>query len=57
MSARRQARQDKELEQMMAFEIKMGELQRERDAAAELQARKDEAKRREGARRAETRRR
>ena len=31
---------------MMAFEIKMGELQRERDAAAELQARKDEAKRR-----------
>ena len=46
MSARRQARQDKELEQMMAFEIKMGELQRERDAAAELQARKDEAKRR-----------
>ena len=41
-----QARQDKELEQMMAFEIKMGELQRERDAAAELQARKDEAKRR-----------
>ena len=34
-----QARQDKELEQMMAFEIKMGELQRERDAAAELQSR------------------
>ena len=41
----------------MAFEIKMGELQRERDAAAELQARKDEAKRRaKAARRAETRR-
>ena len=41
-----EARQDKELEQMMAFEIKMGEIQRERDAKAEAAQRKEDAKRR-----------